>query len=78
MVAELEDGGETSYLLAAVALPRDLPERAFLHGQVGTIVEALDDATSLVEFSDESGHAYAIFACPREALPVLRTIHRVA
>lgn len=78
MAAETKDDGETRDLLAAVALLRDLPERGLLRGQVGTIVEALDDATSLVEFSDDSSHACAIVRCPREALLVLRTVHRAA
>ena len=46
-------------LLSVVALLRDLPERALVRGQVGTVVEALDEATALVEFSDDDGRAYA-------------------
>ena len=60
-------------LLSVVALLRDLPERALVRGQVGTVVEALDEATALVEFSDDDGRAYAIVPCPRDALLVLRT-----
>jgi hypothetical protein len=60
-------------LLAVVALLRDLPERRFVRGQVGTIAEELDDATALVEFSDDQGRAYAIAPCPRDALLRLRT-----
>ena len=41
--------------LSAVALLRDLPERGLVRGQVGTVVEALDDTTALVEFSDDQG-----------------------
>jgi Domain of unknown function (DUF4926) len=59
--------------LRAVALLRDLPEHGLVRGQVGTIVEALDEATSLVEFSDDEGRAYAIVPCPLDALLVLRT-----
>ncbi|MGA8446329.1 MAG: DUF4926 domain-containing protein [Roseiarcus sp.] len=65
--------GEARDLLHAVALLRDLPEHGLVRGQVGTIVEALDDATLLVEFSDDDGRAYAIVPCPRDALLVLRT-----
>jgi len=36
-----------------VALLTDLPAQRLARGQVGTIVEQLDDKTSLVEFSDE-------------------------
>ena len=59
--------------LSAVALLRDLPEYGLVRGQVGVIVEALDETTRLVEFSDDTGHAYAIVPCPRDALLVLRT-----
>ncbi|MGO8842839.1 MAG: DUF4926 domain-containing protein [Methyloceanibacter sp.] len=57
---------------------RDLPGQELVRGQVGTIVEALDDMTSLVEFSDDRGYAYAIVPCPIGALLVLRTIPRAA
>ncbi len=60
-------------LLSAVALLRGLPQRGLVRGQVGTIVELLDEATALVEFSDDEGRAYAIVPCPREALLILRT-----
>jgi hypothetical protein len=43
-------------LLAAVALLTDFL-RSLARGQVGTMVEQLDDKTSLVEFSDEQGRA---------------------
>jgi Domain of unknown function (DUF4926) len=59
--------------LSAVALLRDLPEHGLVRGQVGVIVEALDETTTLVEFSDDAGHAYAIVPCSRDALLVLRT-----
>ena len=67
---ESEEGRD---LLSAVALLRDLSERRLVRGQVGTIVEPLDEATALVEFSDDEGRAYAIVPCPRDALLVLRT-----
>jgi hypothetical protein len=56
---------QTEDLLSAVALLSDLPERGLVRGQVGTIVEPLDEATALVEFSDNEGRAYAIVPCPR-------------
>ena len=40
-------------LLHAVALLTDLPEQRLARGQVGTIVEELDETTLLVEFSDD-------------------------
>lgn len=64
---------EASDLLSAVALLRDLPEHGLARGQVGTIVEPLDEATALVEFSDDEGSAYALVPCPRDALLILRT-----
>jgi hypothetical protein len=78
MAAQAKDGGNPTALLSAVALLRDLPDQGLVRGQVGTIVEPLDEATSLVEFSDDRGEAYAIVPCPRDALLVLRTIPRAA
>jgi hypothetical protein len=46
-------------LLDVVALLSDLPAQSLARGQVGTIVERLDENISLVEFSDEQGRAYA-------------------
>ena len=56
-------------LLHAVALLTDLPEQRLARGQVGTIVEELDETTLLVEFSDDEGRAYAIVPCPRADAP---------
>jgi len=78
MTAEIKEVGDTASLLGAVALLSDLPERGLLRGQVGAIVETLDEATLLVEFSDDQGRAYAIAPCPREVLLVLRTMPRAA
>ncbi len=57
-------------VLDVVALLTDLPAERLARGQVGTIVEELDDRTLLVEFCDEQGRAYAIASCPREELLV--------
>jgi hypothetical protein len=65
--------GEARDVLSAVALLRDLPQHRLVRGQIGTIVEALDEATTLDEFSDDDGRAYAIVPCPRDAQLVLRT-----
>jgi hypothetical protein len=73
MTAVTAQTEERRDLLSAVALLSDLPERGLARGQVGTIVELLDEATALVEFSDDEGRAYAIVPCPREALLILRT-----
>jgi len=45
-----------------VALLSDVPEHNLSRGQVGTVIELLDNDTSLVEFSDDDGRAYAIAA----------------
>lgn len=65
-------------LLDAVALLADLPGNGLIRGQVGTVIEELDDATVLVEFSDDAGHAYAVVPCPRSELLVLRTVPEAA
>jgi hypothetical protein len=57
--------------LDVVALLTDLPAQRLARGQVGTIVEQLDDTTLLVEFSDDQGRAYAVAPCPRADLLVL-------
>jgi hypothetical protein len=58
-------------VLDVVALLTDLPAKGLARGQVGTVVEALDDATALVEFSDDDGRAYAIAPLPHTELLVL-------
>ena len=73
MTSAMHQTGQRRDLLSAVALLRDLPERGLVRGQVGTIVESLDEATALVEFSDDEGRAYAVVPCPREVLLILRT-----
>jgi Domain of unknown function (DUF4926) len=73
MTATTEPGDPGRDFLRAVALLRDLPDHGLVRGQVGAVVEALDQTTALVEFSDDKGHAYAIVPCPRDSLLVLRT-----
>jgi len=58
-------------LLDVVALLDDLPEAGLARGQVGTVVERLDEATVLVEFSDDEGVAYAITPVPDARLLAL-------
>jgi Domain of unknown function (DUF4926) len=65
-------------LLDVVALLSDLPTQQLARGQVGTVVELLDDSTSLVEFSDERGQAYAVVPCPRTELLTLHYVPEVA
>jgi hypothetical protein len=58
-------------LLDVVALTEDLPERGLQRGQVGTIVEILVPGVFEVEFSDDTGRAYAILALRDNQLMVL-------
>jgi len=78
MAAQTIDGDGAAAALSAAALLRDLPEQGLVRGHVDTIVEALDDMTSLVEFSDDRGGTYAIVPCPHDALLMLRTVPRAA
>ena len=71
-------GDERPSLLAAVALLPDVLAQRLVRGQVGTIVEQLDDKTSLVEFSDDHGRAYAVAPCPRADLLVLHYVPEAA
>ena len=58
----------TPQLLDVVALLSDVPTHGLLRGQVGTVVELLDDALE-VEFSDDEGKTYAELALePRQLL----------
>jgi len=65
-------------VLDVVALLQDLPAQRLARGQVGTIVEQLDDKTLLVEFSDDQGHAYAVAPCPQADLLVLHYVPEAA
>jgi len=65
-------------VLDAVALLADRPADKLARGQVGTVVEALDDTTALVEFSDDDGAAYAILPCPVAELMVLHYLPQAA
>jgi hypothetical protein len=63
-------------LLAPVALLVDLPADGLVRGEIGTVVERLDERGTnalLVEFSDDQGETYAM----AEILPnQLMTLHR--
>lgn len=67
-----------SRTLQTVALLTDLPEAGLTRGQVGTVVESLDENTALVEFSDDDGRAFAIVPCPRDVLLVLHYVPEAA
>ena len=78
MMGARENTKEGPSLLNVVALLSDLPAQRLARGQVGTVVEQLDDETSLVEFSDEQGSAYAIAPCPRAELLTLHYVPEAA
>jgi hypothetical protein len=59
-------------LLDVIALLEDLPARALVRGQVGTIVEDLAEGVFEVEFSDDNGRSYATLALRSDQLLVLR------
>ena len=65
-------------ILEVVALLKDLPAESLVRGQVGTVVERLDDAVVLVEFSDDQGCAHAFAACPQVDLLVLHYVSEAA
>jgi hypothetical protein len=65
-------------LLDVVALLTDVPAEGLARGQVGTVVVQLDESTSLVEFSDDDGRAYAIAPCPHAQLLVLHYMPETA
>jgi len=54
--------------LDVVALLPDYPDRELVSGQVGTVVEILDDGVFEVEFSDEQGRTYAMCSLKEEEL----------
>jgi hypothetical protein len=69
---------EKPFLLDVVALLTDRPPPRLARGQVGTIVEQLDDETLLVEFSDDQGLAYAVAPCLQTDLLVLHYVPEAA
>lgn len=76
MVATKDNKGPS--LLNAVALLSEVPAQRLARGQVGTIVEQLDEDTLLVEFSDEQGRAYAVVPCRRDELLILHYVPEAA
>ena len=66
-----QSGNSSPSILNVVALLNDVPAQGLARGQVGTVVERLDEQNSLVEFSDDDVKAYAIVPCPDSELLVL-------
>lgn len=62
---------EQPKLLDVVALLDDRQGEGVARGQVGTVVEELDEQSVLVEFADDQGHAYAVLPVERARLLVL-------
>ena len=59
-------------VLSVVVLLRDLKERGLVRGQIGTLVEEVDEETALVEFSDDKGRALDVVACKLVELSALK------
>jgi uncharacterized protein DUF4926 len=78
MKAKKQTKSEAPSVLDVVALLTDLSAERLARGQVGTIVEQLDDSTFLVEFSDDQGRAYSVAPCPRAELLVLHYVPEAA
>jgi hypothetical protein len=65
-------------LLDVVALLEDLPEEGLYRGQVGTIVEPLENDIFEVEFNDDEGQTYAMLALPAYQLYVIRRLCQIS
>jgi len=57
--------------LDVVALLNDIPEKKLSKGQVGTIVEQLDDNVFEVEFSNKHGETLTLELCKGSDLMLL-------
>lgn len=55
-------------VLDVVAVTEDIPKHGLRRGEVGTVVERWKDGAFEVEFSDDSGEAYAFAALHAEQL----------
>jgi hypothetical protein len=69
---------ETIKLLDLVALTEAHPEQGLQRGEVGTVVEVLAPDIFEVEFSDDSGEAYAFASLRAEQLVPLYYRKRAA
>jgi hypothetical protein len=58
-------------LFDVVALLDDVSEKKLIKGQVGTLVEELEEGVFEVEFSDDNGITYALIPLPVERLLLL-------
>lgn len=55
-------------VLDVVAVTEDIPEHGLRRGEVGTVVERWKDGAYEVEFSDDTGEAYAFVALRADQL----------
>lgn len=63
---------QTIQLLDVVALTQDITDAGLSRGQVGTVVDILDDGNAYeVEFSDKDGRTYESLGVRPEQLMVL-------
>ena len=63
---------DTFEILDVVALTEDVDSEGLHRGEVGTVVEQWKDGVFEVEFSDDSGKAYAFAALRPEQMMKLR------
>lgn len=64
--------GNAMKMFDVVASLQDLPQQQVVKGQVGTVLEELDNDHVLVEFADVNGVAYAIATIPMGQLMKLK------
>ena len=55
-------------ILDVVAVMDNIPQHGLRRGEVGTVVDRWKDGAYEVEFSDDTGEAYAFAALPAEKL----------
>ena len=65
-------------LLDVVALLKDIPERNLIAGQVGTVVEFLEQEVYEIEFCNREGKTITTIALPRRDLLKLHYEQMVA
>jgi len=62
---------EKMKLFDTVAILKDYPERKVITGQVGTIVEILEEGVFEVEFANKNGETISEFALMEDELMLL-------
>lgn len=66
-----DKGGEALKLLDVVALLQAIPAEKLVKGQVGTVVEELEEGVYEVEFTDKQGRTIASIPLPAKNLMLL-------